>query len=424
MSGAIGGRVRRPLLVAAALGAALLAVLVVVPPWGAGPDGATAVDPATVVPAERLSLAESLAATLRPVSLTATVLSLAVAAVLGLTPLGARLVRAVARPLGGGWVWQVLVGVAALAVVGRVVTLPLAAYAEVVRHRYGLSTRSWPLWARDVAVSTAIDAALTGIALLGLVWLARRAPRTWWAWASAGAAGLVVAGSFLWPVVIEPAFNRFEPLPAGELRSDLLEMAERNGTPVQDVLVSDASRRTTALNAYVSGFGSTRRIVVYDTTLERLPDEEIASIVGHELGHVAADDVLTGTLVGALGSASAVALLGWLLSWPPLLRRAGADGARDPRVVPLVLLLAALGTLVGTPVQNAVSRAVETRADVAALELTDDPESFIEMQRRLAATNLSDPTPPAVWHWFYGSHPTAPQRIALAEQWARTGERR
>jgi STE24 endopeptidase len=387
------------------------------------PVGRTPVDPATVLADDRLALAESFAAALRPASLASLLVGLTVAALLGLTPWGARLVRAVARPLGGGWVWQVLLGVAALAVIGRLATLPLAAYGEVVRHRYGLSTRSWPLWARDVAVSTAIDAALTAIGVLAMVWLARRAPRTWWAWAAGGAAGLVVVGSFLWPVVIEPAFSRFEPLPAGELRTELLELADDNGTPVEDVLVSDASRRTTALNAYVSGFGSTRRIVLYDTTLGQLPDAELESIVAHELGHVVADDVLTGTLTGALGSAAAVALLGRLLSWTPLLRRAGADGPGDPRVVPLVLLLAAVGTLAGTPVQNLVSRQIETRADVRALELTQEPAAFSDMQRRLATTNLSDPTPPAAWHWFFGSHPTTAQRIALAADWARLAGR-
>ena len=196
-----------------------------------------------------------------------------------------------------------LLGVLALAVIGRLAILPIAAYGEVVRHRYGLSTRSWGLWIRDVAVSTGIDAGLTALGLLALLFLARKAPRTWWAWGAVGAAGLVVAGSFLWPVVIEPAFNTFESMPAGQLRTDLLALADENGTPVEDVLVSDASRRTTALNAYVSGFGSTRRIVVYDTVLDRLTDPEVESIAAHELGHVANDDVLTGTLIGALGAA-------------------------------------------------------------------------------------------------------------------------
>jgi STE24 endopeptidase len=317
----------------------------------------------------------------------------------------------------------VLLGVLSLAVIGRLVTLPLSAYGEVIRHRYGLSTRGWGLWLRDVGVSTAINAGLTAVGLLALVWIARRAPRTWWAWAAAGAAALVVVGSFLWPVVMEPAFNRFESMPAGQLRSDLLALAEKNGTPVQDVLVSDASRRTTALNAYVSGFGSTRRIVVYDTVLERLPDDQIESIVAHELGHVAADDVLTGTLMGALGAGAGVAALGWLLSIGPLRRRSGADSPGDPRIVPLVLFLMAVGTLASTPVQNLVSRHIEARADVHALDLTANPEAFIQMQRGLATTNLSDPDPPAAWQWFFGSHPTTAQRVALAHDWERLHRR-
>jgi STE24 endopeptidase len=417
---------RAALVVAVVLGAALVVVIVVRTPWVVLPEppgGRTPIDPTAGLSPEQVERAKSFAAALRPASLAALLLGLAVSAVLGLTRLGARLVRGVAAPLGGGWVWQVLLGVLALSVIGRLVTLPLSAYAEVVRHRYGLSTRSWGLWLRDVAVSVGIAAVLTALAMLGLVWLARRAPRNWWAWAGLGAAGLVIVGSFLYPVLIEPAFNRFAPMPAGALRSDLLHLAEENGTPVQDVLVSDASRRTTGLNAYVSGFGSTRRIVVYDTVLERLDDPEIESIVAHELGHVAYDDVLTGTLIGALGAGAGVAALGWLLGSSRLLRRAGADSPADPRVVPLVLLLFAVGSLVSTPVQNLVSRHIEARADMHALDLTEDPGAFIAMQRELAVTNIADPSPPRVWQWYFGSHPTVAERVALAQDWERLENR-
>jgi STE24 endopeptidase len=417
---------RAALLAAVVLGAAFVLVVVLRTPWTLLPDlpgGPTAPDPGAGLPGTVVERAESFAGAIRPASLASLVLGLAVSAVLGLTPLGGRIVRAVARPLGSGWVWQVLLGTLALVVIGRLVTLPIGVYGEVMRHRYGLSTRSWPLWLRDVAVSLAIDAALTALVLLVVVWLIRRAPRTWWAWAAGAAAALVVVGSFLYPVLIEPAFNTFEPLPAGQLRTDLLALAEENGTPVEDVLVSDASRRTTSLNAYVSGFGSTRRIVLYDTVLDRLPDEEIESIVAHELGHVATDDVLTGTLMGALGAAGAVCGLGWLLTWTPLLRRAGVESPGDPRVVPLALLLVAVGTLVATPVQNLVSRHIEARADLHALDLTGDAQAFTAMQERLASTNLSDPDPPAAWHWFFGSHPTSAQRIAFAQDWLRAGER-
>jgi len=416
-----GGR-RAALVTAVVLGAALVLVIILRTPWdvlAVPPGGRTPVDPTGGLSADQLQRAESFAATLRPASLVSLLLGLTVSAVLALTRLGGRLVRAVAAPLGGGWAWQVLLGVLALAVIGRLATLPLSAYGEVVRHRYGLSTRSWGLWLRDVTVSTAIDAALTALGLLALVWLARRVPRTWWAWAGAGAAALVVVGSFLWPVLMEPAFNTFTPLESGQLRTDLLDLAEENGTPVEDVLVSDASRRTTALNAYVSGFGSTRRIVVYDTVLDRLPDDQIESIVAHELGHVATDDVLTGTLIGALGAGAGVAALGWLLASRRVLGRTGAESVGDPRVVPLLLFLLAVGTLVSTPVQNLVSRHVEARADVHALDLTGDPAAFVDMQRGLAVTNLSDPDPPAAWQWFFGSHPTEAQRVAMAADWER-----
>lgn len=412
---------RRAALVAAVvLGAALVLVIVLRTPWDVLPEppgGRTPVDPTAGLSPAEIGRAESFVAALRPASLASLVLGLVVAAVLGLTRLGARVVRAAGRPLGNRWAGEVLLGVLALAVIGRLVTLPLSAYGEVVRHRYGLSTRGWGLWLRDVAVSTGIDAGLTALALLVLVALARKAPRTWWAWGAVGAAALVVTGSFLWPVLIEPAFNRFEPMPAGPLRTDLLALADENGTPVQDVLVSDASRRTTALNAYVSGFGSTRRIVVYDTVLDRLTDAEIESITAHELGHVATDDVLTGTLIGALGAAAGVAVLGWVVS-PRLLRRAGADTVGDPRAIPLVLFLVAVGSLAAAPVQNMVSRQVEARADVHALDLTGDPDTFVAMQQGLARTNLSDPDPPAAWQWFFGSHPTTAQRVALAKDWA------
>jgi STE24 endopeptidase len=417
---------RTALVVAVLLGAAFVLVVVLRTPWTPLPTpqgGHVPVDATAGLPADVVDRAASFAAAVRPASLANLLLSLAVAAVLGLTRLGSRLVRAVAAPLGGGWVWQVVLGTAALTVIGVLVTLPLSVYGEVVRHRYGLSTRSWPLFARDVAVSTAIDIGLTALGLLVLVGLARRVPRFWWAWAAGAAAALVVVGSFLYPVVIEPAFNRFEPLPAGELRTQILDLAERNGTPVQDVLVSDASRRTTGLNAYVSGFGSTRRVVLYDTVLTALPDDEIESIVAHELGHVSNDDVLTGTLIGALGAAAGVALLGWLLSWTPLLRRAGADGPGDGRVVPLALLLIAVGTLLSTPVQNLVSRHIEARADVHALDLARDPGAFVAMQQRLAETNLAEPDPPAVWQWFFGSHPTTAERVAMARDWEKLERR-
>jgi hypothetical protein len=183
------------LLSAIVLGAAVVVVIVVATPWHllpTPPGGRTPADPAVAFTPAQIARAQSFAAALRPASLASLVLGLLVSVVFGLTRAGAVTATVLARPLGGGWAWRALLGTIALVVLGRLVTLPLAAYAEVVRHRYGLSTRGWPLWARDVAVSTAISAGLTVLALLAVVALARRAPRTWWAWAAVAAAALVL----------------------------------------------------------------------------------------------------------------------------------------------------------------------------------------------------------------------------------------
>ncbi len=399
----------------AALGVAVALAV----PWTPLPGADLQGDPLRDFSREQLAREVAFHDAVRPWSYASLVLGLVLAGALGLTRAGARIVTAVARPLGGGWVWQVLLGTLALGVLGRLATLPLSARSEVVLRRYGLSTQTWGTWLVDVTKSVLVGAGLTALALLALVGLARRFRRTWWAWGAAATAVLVVAGSFVYPVVVEPVFNRFTPLPRGELRSDLLALAERDGVAVEQVLVADASRRTTALNAYVSGFGSSRRIVVYDTLLEQATPAEVELVVAHELGHSAERDVLVGTLLGALGAAVAVLALALVLSWTPLLRRAGADGMADPRVVPLVLALLAVTTLLVAPATNLVSRRIEARADVHALDLTRDAATFRATQKRLALSNLSDLDPSPLAYAFFATHPSVTERLALAREWER-----
>ncbi len=398
---------------------ALAAAAAVTVPWSPLPGADPVVDVARDFSPAEVAREVAFHDQVRPPSYAALVLGLVVAGVLGLTPLGGRLVTAVARPLGGGWVWQVLLGVVALTLVGRLAVLPLDVRSEVVLRRFGLSTQTWASWGLDLAKGVLVTAGVSALVLLALVALARRAPRRWWALGAVTVAGAVVAGSFVYPLVVEPLFNEFTPLPAGELRTDLLDLAERDGVPVEEVLVADASRRTTALNAYVSGFGGTRRIVVYDTLLAQATPQEVALVVAHELGHAERRDVLVGTLLGALGGAAGVCALALVLSWPPLLRRVGATGMADPRVVPLVVLLVALTTLVTAPASNLVSRRVEARADVHSLDLTGDAAAFVDSQRRLALTNLSDLDPNPVAVAFFATHPPVTERIALARAWER-----
>lgn len=352
---------------------------------------------------------------LRPWSYAALAVSVLFAGALGLSHWGARLVQG----LPGRWAVKVVLATVLLLALGQLVTLPFNIRVELVLREYGLSTQDWAGWTNDVLRGLAIEAVTSSLALLGLITLARKAKATWWAWGALAGATLVVVGSFAYPVVVEPAFNSFTKLPAGELRTDLLALAKKDGVSVQDVLVADASKRTTALNAYVSGIGSTRRIVVYDTLVRQASPREVELVVAHELGHAKRQDVLHGTIIGAFGAAAGVAALFLLLSWSPLLRRSGAAGAHDPRIVPLVLFLAVLSPLLLSPLTNVVSRRVEARADVHSLELTGDPATFISSEKRLSVTNLSDLAPSFAAYLLFYTHPTGPERIALAREWER-----
>jgi STE24 endopeptidase len=206
----------------------------------------------------------------------------------------------------------------------------------------------------------------------------------------------------------------------GPLRSELIALADRDGVPVRDVLVADASRRTRAVNAYVSGLGPTRRIVVYDTLLREATPEEVVSVVAHELGHAKDRDVFTGTLLGALGAAAAVVAVYLLGGWAGLLRRAGVAAVSEPRSIALLLAVASVAGLVAAPVQSLVSRRIEARADEHALRLTGDPASFEAMQQRLSEVNLADPDPNRWEYLLFASHPSTVERMAAARAYARS----
>jgi STE24 endopeptidase len=368
------------------------------------------------LPADKVERARAYRRAVRLVAYPNMGLGLLLALLLGLTPLGARLVGLVPGP----WWVRAVAGGLLLVFLGELVTLPLSAVGHTISVRYGLSTQGWGAWFVDLLKGYAIGAVLGAIVLLVFYGITRLAPNWWWAWAAAGAAALVVLLTFIFPVVIEPVFNKFTPMDDSPLRTRIMIMAASDGVPVRDVLVADASRRTRAVNAYVSGLGPTRRVVVYDTLLEEAPEDEVISVVAHELGHAKDNDVLTGTLIGAFGTAALVIGLYLAGSWAPLLKRAGVDSLTDPRAIGLLMAMAAVVGVLAAPAQAYVSRSIEARADQHAMELTADPQTFEQMQERLAMVNLGDPDPPAVEQLLFGSHPTTVERIAAARAYARS----
>lgn len=398
------------LTVAGVGGVVLVGLAAWLVPWSPVPGGMPSAVPAgDVFSAAQAHRAESFAHEARILSWSSLAVSLLVASVLGFTPVGPRLLRAMRGP----WWVQVCAGGGLVLLVGRVVTLPLALLLRNELLDYGLTNQSLGGWMRDTAVSFALTWFVTALVLLVLIGSARRWDRAWPAVAGSVLAGLVMVGSFIYPVLVEPLFNHFESLPAGSLRTAILRLADEEGVHVDDVLVADASRRTTTLNAYVSGFGDTRRVVLYDNLVNDLPEDQTLSVVAHELAHAHHNDPLVGSALGAVGTFAAVGLLGLVVGTGTGHRRGGMS---QPVIVPVVLALMAWGTLLGSPIENAVSRQIETRADVDALRTTHDPIAFIAMQKHLAVRGLSDPTPPGLSQFWFGSHPTVLQRIAVAER--------
>ena len=288
-------------------------------------------------------------------------------------------------------------------------SLPLAAIGHRRAVRVGLSTQSWRAWAGDLAKSGAIGAAVAGAGAGGAVALMRRFGERWWIPAAGTAIAFGAAMTYAGPVVIDPLFNKFSPLPAGRARSDVLDLAREAGIEVGEVYVVDASRRTTAANAYVTGIWRTKRVVLFDTLLEHFTDAEVRLVVAHELAHVRHRDVQRGLLyllVVAPAGSRAVARL---------TRRLAPDGEPGPAVLPALALSAgALSVAVGL-VANQLSRRIETRADTFALRATDEPEPFVGFEKRITLRNIADPDPPAWVSSLLATHPPTVERIGLAK---------
>lgn len=391
--------------ITAALGFVVLAVLaVLVVPWSTAPAVPAGLEHEFFTDAH-LAHVQEFTDRARAWSWSALALSAVFYAWLGLAQRPRRWVRSVPGPW---WLVTVIV-VAAAVVVQRMLTLPFAAAGWRDRVEVGLSTQTLRIWFQDVARATAMDVVLFGALALLVVGTARGLPR-WWPAVTAGVlAVLVVVGSWLYPVVVEPLSNEFTPLAAGPLRDDVIEVAAAEGVEIDDVVVADASRRTTTYNAWVSGFGSTRRVVIYDTMVDELPRSEVLAVVAHELAHARHQHVLAGTALGAAGVVLGVGLLGLVLGRS---RDEGVGSAADPVVVPVLLALVFVGMQLAAPVQNGISRSFEREADRVAVEVTGNPDAFVRLQASLAVRALSDPTPPRWSQFLWGSHPTFLERVS------------
>jgi STE24 endopeptidase len=304
----------------------------------------------------------------------------------------------------------------ALSILLELATLPFSALARRRALAVGLATQSWRGWALDVAKGLAISVPVSGGAGALAVGLMRRYPQRWWLPVS----GLIASGGaffmFVAPVLLDPIFNDFKPLPEGETRDDVLSLSAAAAVDVRNVYEIDASRRTTAANAYVTGIGASRRVVLFDTLIRNFTRDETRLVVAHELAHVRHRDVARSLLALALVAPPATRAAALLT------RRIDPGAEPGPQTLPaFALALGGVWMLIGL-VSNQLSRAVEARADAFALRLTDAPQAFISFERSISLRNLADPDPPRWVSLLLGTHPSTVRRIGTAlayEQGAR-----
>jgi STE24 endopeptidase len=303
------------------------------------------------------------------------------------------------------WWARTLAYASIIVVLSAALRTPLAFWRGYLREqRFGFSTQTWRGWLIDRLKAVGINLVLVPPLLLALVALARRLPGWWVIPAAAAFALIVFLFSFLAPLLLAPLFNHYEPLDQEPLRGELRALAGAAGVPVEDVLVEDTSRRTRKANAYVTGLGKTRRLVVSDTLLAEASPAEIQTVVAHELAHRRMRHVLLGTVLSLVGVIASTVLVWALLG----------TTVSDAHRLPLLLLIALALTIVTGPAANALSRRWEQNADRFALELTHNQAAYEQAYRRLAATNLSDLDPPKLIYLLLFTQPTPPQRLAAA----------
>lgn len=295
-----------------------------------------------------------------------------------------------------------------------VVSLPLDFYSSyVLPHRYGLSTQTLGGWVSDNAKGLAISAVLGLAGVELLYWVLDTFPEWWWVIMAALVWLFAVAMAQLAPVLLMPIFYKFRPLDDLELEQRLTRLAESAGTRVRGVYIMNMSSRTTTANAMLTGLGRTRRIILGDTLLKGYSEDEIETVLAHELAHHVHNDLLKGLALEAV-----IILVGmWIASvvfiWGVPFY--GFDGISDVANLPLFAVAMGLFGLLTMPAANFFSRRMEKAADLYALRSTGKSLAFRSVMLKLANQNLSEASPPAWVRFMFHAHPSVDERVGVAE---------
>lgn len=329
--------------------------------------------------------------------------------------LGARLRDVVRRIVPWRFVQSMLFFVL-LSLVTTVAEFPIDYYRGfVVPHEFALTHQTFAAWMSDLVKGLGVDLVI-GCVLAALILLAMTRVRRWWVVVWACSLPLVVAGVIATPLIIDPLFNDFRPLRDPVLKRDLIAEASRAGIDAARVYEVDKSKQTLTMNAYVTGLGPSKRIVMWDTLLAKLSHDEILAVMGHEMGHYVMHHIWKGIAFEAAVTFLGFALAQWLFE-RGLARWGTKWGARergDPASLPWLMLLASLLAFLFSPVYSSFSRHIEHQADQFALELTHLNEAAATSEVKFAEDSKVDPSPNAFIEFWRYSHPAAQRRIEFA----------
>ncbi len=322
-----------------------------------------------------------------------------------------------------GVLWRQVGFVLAVALLTSVIDLPAAYYRQFhLEERFGFNRMTRRLWLVDLVKGTAIGLAL-GVPLLAVVlWLMNRAGDAWWLWTWAVWVGFNLFVLVLYPTVIAPMFNRFEPLAEGEVRRRIEALMQRCGFASKGLFVMDGSKRSSHGNAYFTGLGRSKRIVFFDTLLNRLDADEVEAVLAHELGHFKRRHILKRIAFGFLASLAGLWLLGWLARQPWFFQGLGVtpDETMRPAVaLVLFFLVLPVFTFVLQPLGSWMSRRHEFEADAFAATHSR-ADNLVSALVKLYEDNASTLTPDPLHSAFYDSHPPAARRIDRLQQLMKT----
>lgn len=299
-----------------------------------------------------------------------------------------------------------------------VLTLPWLLYTDYFReHQYGLSNFSLPAWFVEQGKGLLVTLILFGFFMSLLYAIIAKLRETWWAWGTVASVVFLLFTAMIAPVYIAPLFNTYVPLPPGEVRDQILQMARSNGVPADEVYLFDASKQSKRISANVSGMFHTTRISLNDNLLNRTSLPEIRSVMGHETGHYVLNHgfkfVVQFSLILLAGFLLIHHALKWILKHYG--QKFGVTDIADPAAAPLLLALLSLFMFLATPITNSIVRSAEAEADIFGLNLARNPDGFAKVALQLSEYRKISP---GYWEEiiFY-DHPSGENRIRMAMKW-------